>query len=52
MIIKAARQKYRIVEVPVRYRKRLSGTSKVSGNLQASFRAAWRILRVTARYAV
>ncbi|MEP6776623.1 MAG: glycosyltransferase family 2 protein, partial [Chloroflexota bacterium] len=33
MIVKAARRKYRITEVPVRYRKRLSGQSKVSGNL-------------------
>ena len=50
MIIKAARDGERIVEVPVRYRARLSGESKVSGNLRASLRASWRILRVTARY--
>ena len=50
MILKAARQRARIVEVPVRYRRRLSGRSKVSGNLRASIRAGWRILRVTGRY--
>jgi len=32
MIIKAARRRARIMEVPVRYRRRLSGESKVSGN--------------------
>jgi glycosyltransferase involved in cell wall biosynthesis len=51
MIVKMAKRGYRIVEVPVRYRKRLSGESKVSGNLKASARAAWRILAVTFRTA-
>ncbi|HMA37986.1 MAG TPA: glycosyltransferase family 2 protein, partial [Chloroflexia bacterium] len=51
MIVKAARRRYRIVEVPVHYRKRRSGESKVSGNLRASIRAGWRILYVTGRYA-
>ncbi len=50
MIVKAARQKLRIVEVPVSYRRRLSGESKVSGNLRASFKAGWRIISVTFRY--
>jgi glycosyltransferase involved in cell wall biosynthesis len=52
MIIKAARQRCRIVEVPVRYRKRLTGESKVSGNLHASVRAAARILSVTVRHII
>jgi glycosyltransferase involved in cell wall biosynthesis len=52
MIVKAAKRGYRIAEVPVRYRKRLSGESKVSGNLKASARAAWRILAVTFRAAI
>ncbi len=52
MIAKAARQRYRIAEVPVRYRKRLSGQSKVSGDLGASMKAAWRILSVTLRHVV
>ena len=52
MIVKAAKRRYRIVEEPVRYRERLSGKSKVSGNLAASSRAATRILAVTLRYAL
>ncbi len=47
MIVKAARLRYRIVEVPVSYRRRRSGTSKVSGNLIASVKAAGRIIRVS-----
>ena len=52
MIVKAARRKRRIVEVPVSYRKRLSGESKVSGNLRASLKAGIRIIAVTLRYAL
>jgi len=52
MIVKAARRKCRIVEVPVSYRKRLSGESKVSGNLRASLKAGWRIITVTLRHAL
>ena len=51
MIVKAARRRYRIVETPVSYRRRLSGESKVSGNLRASIKAGGRILAVTLRYA-
>ncbi len=50
MIVKAAKGKLRIVEVPVHYRKRLSGQSKVSGNIAASVKAAARILSVTMRH--
>jgi glycosyltransferase involved in cell wall biosynthesis len=52
MIVKAARCKRRIMEVPVSYRKRLSGESKVSGNLRASIKAGWRIIAVTFRHAL
>ena len=52
MIVKAARRKCRIVEAPVSYRKRLSGESKVSGNLGASLKAGWRIITVTLRHAL
>jgi len=52
MIVKAARGKGRIVEVPVSYRKRLSGESKVSGNVRASLKAGMRIIAVTLRYAL
>ena len=43
MIARAARQRLRAREVPVSYRKRGGGTSKVSGNLRASVRAGLRI---------
>jgi glycosyltransferase involved in cell wall biosynthesis len=43
MQIKALRHSLRIVEVPVSYRRRV-GTSKVSGNLKASFLAGVKIL--------
>ena len=45
-LIKAAKQKLRILEIPVDYRCRIAGTSKVSGNLRASAKAATRILKV------
>jgi len=40
MIVRAARADLRIGEVPVDYRPRLGGRSKVSGSLRGSFRAA------------
>ncbi len=43
MIARAARQRLRVREVPVTYRKRAGGESKVSGNLRASVRAGARI---------
>ena len=49
MQIKAVQHKLRIVEVPVDYRRRLGGVSKVSGDFKASFQAATRILGVFRR---
>ena len=49
MQIKAVRDGLRIVELPVNYRRRLGGVSKVSGNLKASLQAGWRILGVFRR---
>lgn len=49
MQIKAVRDGLRILEIPVNYRCRLGGVSKVSGNLKASFQAGWRILAVFRR---
>jgi glycosyltransferase involved in cell wall biosynthesis len=46
MQMKAARDGLRILEVPVDYRNRQGGVSKVAGSLQGSFRAAIRIARV------
>ena len=49
MQIKAAQHKLRIRELPVDYRCRIGGVSKVSGNFSASLRAALRILGVFLR---
>jgi glycosyltransferase involved in cell wall biosynthesis len=49
MQIKAAQHHLRIREIPVDYRRRLAGTSKVSGDLKASVTAALRILQVLLR---
>jgi glycosyltransferase involved in cell wall biosynthesis len=47
--IRAAQHKLRILEIPVDYRCRIGGVSKVSGNLGASLKAATRILGVVFR---
>ena len=49
MQIKAAQHHLRIFEIPVDYRKRIGGTSKVSGDLKASIKAGSRILGVLFR---
>jgi glycosyltransferase involved in cell wall biosynthesis len=51
MMVKAARAHARIVEVPVSYRKRWSGQSKVGGTLRGTVLAGYHILSVTFRYA-
>jgi glycosyltransferase involved in cell wall biosynthesis len=51
MIIKTARLGVPICEVPVRYRRRRGGQSKVSGTWRGTFWASYRILRVTYTYA-
>ncbi len=43
MLIRAARAGLRVREVPVTYRRRAGGESKVSGNARASLKAAYRI---------
>jgi len=43
MVARGARAGWRIREIPVSYRKRAGGESKVSGNVRASFRAGARI---------
>jgi hypothetical protein len=43
MQVKAARQRLRTVEVPVRYRRRV-GRSKISGTIRGSFLAGTKIL--------
>jgi hypothetical protein len=49
MIARGARAGLRVKEVPVTYRKRGGGESKVSGNLQASARAGARIIATILR---
>jgi glycosyltransferase involved in cell wall biosynthesis len=46
MQIKACQHRLRIQEIPVDYRCRIAGESKVSGDIRASIRAAARILKV------
>jgi glycosyltransferase involved in cell wall biosynthesis len=51
MVVKAARAGYRIVEVPLHYRQRSHGRSKVAGTIAGSLKAAYYMLRTTLRYA-
>ncbi len=51
MVVKAARAGYRIVEVPLHYRLRSHGHSKVAGTISGSIRAAYSMLKTTFRYA-
>ena len=51
MIVKAAKRKAHILEIPVSYRSRRSGKSKVSGTVRGTLLAAWFILTVTLRHA-
>ena len=44
MIARAAKSGLKVREVPVSYRKRAAGESKVSGNLRASVKAGYRIM--------
>lgn len=46
MQIRAVQMRLRVLEVPVDYGCRIGGESKVSGDLRASIKAAWRILGV------
>ena len=50
MVVKAARAGYRIVEVPLHYRLRSHGRSKVAGTIRGSVRAAYSMLKTTFRY--
>jgi glycosyltransferase involved in cell wall biosynthesis len=46
MIVKAARQRAHIVEVPVSYHPRRAGHSKVSGTLGGTLRAGYQMLKI------
>lgn len=51
MQIKAARSGVRVLEIPVRYRKRI-GVSKISGTVMGSIRAGIKIIATILRYAI
>jgi hypothetical protein len=51
MQMKAARLGLRILEIPMPYRRRAGGTSKVAGSLRGSLRAGWRIAAAFLRVA-
>jgi glycosyltransferase involved in cell wall biosynthesis len=51
MVVKSARRGYRVVGVPVRYRRRI-GSSKVGGTLRGSLLAGYRMFAVLLRHAV
>ncbi|HEY6334752.1 MAG TPA: glycosyltransferase family 2 protein [Alphaproteobacteria bacterium] len=52
MQMQAARAGLRILEVPVPYRRRAAGKSKVAGSFSGTIRAAWRIVMTCARVAL
>lgn len=52
MQMKAARAGLRILELPVPYRRRAGGSSKVAGTLGGSIRAGWRIVVTIVRVAL
>jgi glycosyltransferase involved in cell wall biosynthesis len=51
MQIEAARHGLRILEVPLPYRCRMGGRSKVAGSISGSVRASWRIIATFIRVA-
>ena len=52
MQMRAARARVRTLEVPVDYRRRAGGRSKIAGTVRGSFLAAARILATLARIAI
>lgn len=50
MIVKAARQGWQILEIPVKYRSRYGGTSKISGTLRGTVLATYFIISTILRY--
>lgn len=49
MQVKAAKKKYRVIEKPVSYRKRI-GVSKISGTIKGSIKAGFKIIFTIFRY--
>jgi glycosyltransferase involved in cell wall biosynthesis len=50
MLVKAAQAHYRILELPIHYRHRSNGRSKVAGTISGSIKAAYFMLSTTLRY--
>jgi glycosyltransferase involved in cell wall biosynthesis len=50
MITKAARQDWRILEIPVNYRPRIGGQSKISGTVRGTVLATYYIMRTILKY--
>lgn len=51
MILRAARSGWRLMEIPVPYRPRRAGKSKISGTLRGSLLATYHILHLIFKYA-
>jgi glycosyltransferase involved in cell wall biosynthesis len=51
MQIKAAQHGLRILEIPLPYRRRAGGNSKVAGSIRGTIRASWRIVLTFIRVA-
>ena len=51
MMVKAAKLGYRIHEVPVDYRRRIGGRSKISGTLRGTLLAGYAIMGTTIKHA-
>ena len=52
MQMRAARAGLRVLELPMPYRRRVAGASKVSGNWSGTVRASWRLLTTFLRIAL
>ena len=52
MQMRVARAGLRVLELPVAYRRRIGGQSKVAGSLRGSLRAGTRIMTTFARVAL
>jgi glycosyltransferase involved in cell wall biosynthesis len=51
MMVKAAKNGYRVMEIPVDYRRRAGGRSKISGTIRGTALAAYYILGTTIKHA-
>jgi glycosyltransferase involved in cell wall biosynthesis len=51
MMVKAAKNGYRVTEIPVDYRRRAGGRSKISGTIRGTALAAYYILGTTIKHA-